>query len=54
MAFFPSCCATFTLPGCVLMHDFEKVPIVLRIHQFAKNLTLELLSRIPLAKYYEA
>lgn len=47
--FFLSCCATSTVPGCILMLDFKKVFTVLGTHQFAENLDLALLSRIPSA-----
>lgn len=49
--FFLSCCATSTIPGCVLMLDFEKVHTVFGFHQFAEDLILALLSKIPSAKY---
>lgn len=47
--FFLSCCAASTVLGCVLMLAFKKVLVVLVIHQFAEDLNLALLSRIPSA-----
>lgn len=53
--FFPLLlCYLHIPPGCVLVLDFKKVPVVLGIHQFAEDLNLELLSRIPSAKYNKA